>query len=301
MPESNLKHFLQLHLIVFIWGFTAILGKLISINSIPLVWYRMFLAVFFVLLYFLIKKKRFSVDGKSLVKFILTGIIIALHWIAFFEAIKVSTISIALVTMSTGAFFTSLIEPLFFKRRIKTIEIFLGLLVVGGLYIIFNFETQYSLGILYALAASLLSAIFSVLNGLFVKKNDAEVISFYQLLFGGVFVTIFLFFTDGFSTDFFSLSNLDWFYLIILSSVCTAYAFIVSVKVMKYLTPYTVVLTTNLEPIYAIILALLIFGDKEKMKTEFYFGAFIVLFVVLLNGIIKNRSAIHQKIKKNKK
>ena len=118
MPESNLKHFLQLHLIVFIWGFTAILGKLISINSIPLVWYRMFLAVFFVLLYFLIKKKRFSVDGKSLVKFILTGIIIALHWIAFFEAIKVSTISIALVTMSTGAFFTSLIEPLFFKRRI---------------------------------------------------------------------------------------------------------------------------------------------------------------------------------------
>ncbi len=300
MQESNLKHFLQLHFIVFIWGFTAILGKLISIDSIPLVWYRMLLAVLFVLLYFFIKKKHFLVNRKSLLKFILTGTIIALHWIAFFEAIKVSTVSIALVTMSTGAFFTSLLEPLFFKRRIKTIEIVLGLLVIGGLYIIFNFETQYALGIFYALIASFLSALFSVLNGLFVKKNDAEVISFYQLFFGVVFVTVFLFFSGGFTIEFFSLSNSDWFYLVILSSICTAYAFIVSVKVMKYLTPFTVILTMNLEPIYAILLALLVFGDKEKMKPEFYYGAFIVLFVVMLNGILKNRKAIHQKMKKNK-
>lgn len=300
MQESNLKHFLQLHFIVFIWGFTAILGKLISIDSIPLVWYRMLLAVLFVLLYFFIKKKHFLVNRKSLLKFILTGTIIALHWIAFFEAIKVSTVSIALVTMSTGAFFTSLIEPLFFKRRIKTIEIVLGLLVIGGLYIIFNFETQYALGFFYALIASFLSALFSVLNGLFVKKNDAEVISFYQLFFGVVFVTVFLFFSGGFTIEFFSLSNSDWFYLVILSSICTAYAFIVSVKVMKYLSPFTVILTMNLEPIYAILLALLVFGDKEKMKPEFYYGAFIVLFVVMLNGILKNRKAIHQKMKKNK-
>ena len=300
MQESNIKHFLQLHFIVFIWGFTAILGKLISIDSIPLVWYRMLLAVMFVLVYFVIKKKHFSIDTKSLLKFILTGTIIALHWIAFFEAIKVSTVSIALVTMSTGAFFTSLLEPLFFRRRIKMIEIVLGLLVIGGLYIIFSFETQYALGIFYALAASFLSAIFSVLNGLFVKRNDAEVISFYQLLFGVLFVTVFLFFTNGFSTEFFSLSSIDWFYLVVLSSICTAYAFIASVKVMKYLTPYSVMLTMNLEPIYAIVLALIIFGDKEKMKPEFYYGAFMVLFVVLFNGIIKNRRAIHQKMKMNK-
>lgn len=300
MQKNNLKHFLQLHLIVFIWGFTAILGALISIDSVPLVWYRMLLAVVFVFIYFLIKKRKFLIDKKSLLKFVLTGIIIALHWIAFFEAIKVSTVSIALVTMSTGAFFTSLIEPLFFKRRIKTIEIVLGLLVVLGLYIIFSFESQYYLGILYALVATLLSAIFSVLNGLFVKKNDAEVISFYQLLFGVGFVTVFLFFTNSFSIEFFTLKSSDWFYLFLLSSICTAYAFIASVKIMKYLTPYTVILTMNLEPVYAIILALLIFGDKEKMNAEFYYGAFIVLFVVLLNGIIKNRSSIKQKFKKNK-
>lgn len=300
MQKNNIKHFLQLHLIVFIWGFTAILGALISIDSVPLVWYRMLLAVVFVFIYFLIKKRTFLIDKKSLLKFVLTGTIIALHWIAFFEAIKVSTVSIALVTMSTGAFFTSLIEPIFFKRRIKTIEIVLGLLVVLGLYIIFSFESQYYLGIIYALVATLLSAIFSVLNGLFVKKNDAEVISFYQLLFGVGFVTVFLFFTNSFSIEFFTLKSSDWFYLFILSSVCTAYAFIASVKIMKYLTPYTVILTMNLEPIYAIILALLIFGDKEKMNVEFYYGAFIVLFVVLLNGIIKNSSSIKQKFKKNK-
>ena len=300
MQESKLKYFLQLHLVVFIWGFTAILGALISIDAIPLVWYRMLLAVFFIFIYFLIKKKSFAIDKKSLLKFLFTGIIIALHWITFFKAIKVSNVSIALVTMSTGAFFTSLIEPLFFKRRIKSVELILGVVVIGGLYIIFNFETQYYLGIIYALISAFLAALFSVLNGLFVKKTDADVISFYQLFFGVAFVTVFLFFTNSFTADFFKLSSSDWFYLVLLSSVCTAYAFIVSVKVMKHLTPYTVMLTINLEPVYAIVLALFIFGDKEKMNVEFYYGAFIVLFVVLLNGIIKNLPRIKEKIKKNK-
>ena len=296
MLKSKLKHYLQLHFIVFIWGFTAILGALISINAVPLVWYRMLLAVVFILIYFLIKRKRFSIDKKSLLKFVFTGTIIALHWITFFKAIKVSNVSVALVTMSTGAFFTSLIEPLFFKRRIKAIEIILGLIVIGGLYVIFNFESQYKLGIFYALISSLLAAIFSVLNGLFVKKSDAEVISFYQLFFGVCFVTLFLVFTNSFTLDFFKISNTDWFYLAILSSICTAYAFIASIKVMKYLTPYTVMLTINLEPVYAIVLALLIFGEKEKMNPEFYYGTFIILFVVLLNGIIKNKEAIKNKI-----
>lgn len=300
MQESNIKHFLQLHLIVFIWGFTAILGALISIDAVPLVWYRMLLAVVFILLYFLVTKKNFKIDKKSLVKFLFTGTLIALHWITFFKAIKVSNVSIALVTMSTGAFFTSLVEPLFFKRKIKSIEIVLGLLVIAGLYIIFNFETQYYLGIIYALISAFLAALFSVLNGLFVKKTDADVISFYQLSFGVVFVTVFLFLTNSFTIDFFKLTTKDWFYMLILSSVCTAYAFIASVKIMKHLTPYTVMLTINLEPVYAIILALVIFGDKEKMHTEFYYGAFIVLFVVLLNGVIKNRVTIKQKLKKNK-
>ena len=301
MPENKIKNYLLLHLIVFIWGFTAILGALITIDAIPLVFFRMGLAVFFITLYFLLKKKSFYVDKKGLVKFLFTGIIIALHWIFFFKAIKVSNVSVALVTMSTGAFFTSLIEPVFFKRRVKTLEIGLGLIVIVGLYIIFNFESQYKLGIIYALISSFLGALFAVLNGLFIKKYDANRISLYQLLFGTLFVTAYLFINNSFSLSFFQLSNMDWIYLFVLSSICTAYAFIASVDIMKYISPYTVMLTINLEPIYAIILALIIFGDKEKMNPEFYVGAGIVLGVVLLNGIIQNKSVIKQQFQQRVK
>ena len=296
MQENNFKNYLLLHLIVFIWGFTAILGALITIDAIPLVWYRMLLAVLFIAIYFLWKKKSFKVDRAGLLKFFFTGVVIALHWVFFFKAIKVSNVSVALVTMSTGAFFTALIEPVFFKRKINTLEIFLGVLVIAGLYIIFNFESQYKLGIIYALIASFLGALFAVLNGLFIKKYTAEIISFYQLFFGVVVITMYLLFTNQFTVSFFQIPTLDWWYLLILSSVCTAYAFIASVEVMKYLSPYTVMLTINLEPIYAIILALFIFGDEEQMSATFYLGAFIVLSVVLLNGIIKNRGTLKEKI-----
>ena len=295
MQENNFKNYLLLHLIVFIWGFTAILGALITIDAIPLVWYRMLLAVLFIAIYFLWKKKSFKVDRAGLLKFFFTGVVIALHWVFFFKAIKVSNVSVALVTMSTGAFFTALIEPVFFKRKINALEMFLGLLVIAGLYIIFNFESQYKLGIIYALIASFLGALFAVLNGLFIKKYTADTISFYQLFFGVVFITIYLLFTNSFSVSFFQIPTSDWMYLIVLSSICTAYAFIASVQVMKYLSPYTVMLTINLEPIYAIVLALFIFGDKEQMSSTFYLGAFIVLFVVLLNSIIKNRSTLKEK------
>ncbi|WP_408024478.1 DMT family transporter [Tenacibaculum sediminilitoris] len=298
MQGDKLKNYLHLHLIVFIWGFTAILGALISIDAVPLVWYRMLLAVGFIALYFIIRKKSFKIEKKALTKFAISGVIIAVHWITFFKAIKVSNVSVALVMMSTGAFFASFIEPLFFKRKIKPIEIVLGLLVIVGLYIIFNFESQYILGIIYALISAFLSALFSVLNGLFIQKHDANRISFYQLLFGVLGVTLYLLFTQQFSIAFFKIQATDWIYLLVLSSICTAYAFIASVQVMKYLTPYTVMLTINLEPIYAIILALIIFGEKEQMNPEFYYGAFIVLFVVLLNGVLKNASSIKKKISK---
>ncbi len=301
MQKSSIKNYFLLHLIVFIWGFTGILGALITIEAIPLVFFRMGLAVVIIAIYFLIRKKSIFLNKKGILKFLFSGIIIAIHWIFFFKAIKVSNVSVALVTMSTGAFFTAFIEPLFFKRKIKPLEIFLGLIVIVGLYIIFNFESQYKLGILYALISSFLGALFAVLNGIFIKEYDANRISFYQLLFGTLFVTIYLLLNNTFTSSFFNLSNSDWFYLFVLSSVCTAYAFIASVKVMKYISPYTVMLTINLEPIYAIIFALLIFGDKEKMQPEFYLGACIVLGVVLINGIIKNKSTLKEKFKERTK
>lgn len=294
------QNYLHLHFIILIWGFTAILGALISIEAIPLVWYRMLIATAFLFLFMLIKKKSLKVSKRTLVKFILGGIIIALHWITFFLAIKSSNVSIALIMMSTGAFFASLIEPLFFKRRVSKLELFLGLLVIFGLYIIFKIEGNFILGIIYGLISSFLSALFSVANGLYVKKNDPVIMSFYQLFFGVVFITLLLGLKGEFDTSFFQLSSNDWIYLLILGSICTAYAFSASVKVMKVLSPFTVMLSINLEPVYGIILALLIFPKKEKMPPNFYLGALIILFAVVLNGILINRKKLFSRFKKNK-
>ena len=289
MQNDKLLNYFHLHFIVFIWGFTAVLGDLITIEAVPLVWHRMLLGSLFVLIYIIYNKGMLKVSLRSLIKFAFVGLIIALHWLAFFSAVKVSNVSITLAMMSTGAFFASFLEPVFFKRKIISYEVIFGLIVIIGLYIIFKVESEYLSGILLALLASFLGALFSIFNGMMVKSHNASVISFYELLFGVLFITIYILFTDGFDDTFFKLSVSDWTYLIILASICTAYAFIASVHVMKWISPYTVMLTTNMEPIYGILLALLILGEKEYMSPTFYLGAIIILITVVLNGIIKTR------------
>lgn len=288
MLSDNLKSYLHLHLIVFIWGFTAILGALISLDALPLVWFRMLFAVGFIAIYIGFKKLPLRVSKKALLQFLFSGLIIALHWYTFFHAIKISNISITLACLSTGAFFASLLEPILYGKKIVWYEVFFGLLVVFGLYIIFNVEGNYLWGMLTALTSAFLSALFAVINSKLVKSHDATVISFYELSGGVVFFTFLLLFTHSFSSDFFMLSTKDLMYLMILSSVCTAYAFIASTSIMKFLSPYTVMLTINLEPIYGIILAVLVFKEKERMSFEFYIGAVIILLTVLLNSVIKS-------------
>jgi len=289
MLSDNLKSHLQLNWIVFIWGFTAILGRLITLDALPLVWFRMLFAVIFIFTYIKIKKISLKLSKKLLLKFLVAGLIIALHWFTFFRAIKVSNVSITLACLSTGAFFTSIIEPVFYKKKIVWYEIFFGLIVVFGLAIIFNVEGKYKEGILLALISAFLSASFAVINSTFVKNNKPTIISFYELLGGVLFFTIFILGTSGFDSNFFQITSNDFMYLMILSSVCTAYAFITSTSVMKFLSPYTVMLTINLEPIYGIVLAIIIFKDKEQMSPAFYIGASFILITVILNGIIKSR------------
>jgi drug/metabolite transporter (DMT)-like permease len=289
MLNDKLKNYLHLHFLVFIAGFTAILGELITINAISLVWFRMGMAAILMFIYIKIRKIRLKVDFKSIVKFSIAGIIIALHWITFFESIKQSTISIALAMFSTGAFFASLIEPLFYKRRVIWYEILFGLLVIIGVWIITSTEFKYVNGIILGILSALFLSTFAVINGKLVERNSATLISFYEFISGVIFISIFLaLFRGGFDATFFSLSTNDWFYLFILASICTAYAFIAAVHVMKQISPYTVVLTFNLEPIYGIVLAIIFFPKAEKMSTEFYIGASLIISTVLLNGILKN-------------
>lgn len=287
MRNDKLLNYLHLHFIVFIWGFTAVLGALISLEAIPLVWYRMLLATGFVFVFVKFRKVSLRFSWKVLGQFALSGVIIALHWLTFFGAIKASNVSVTLAVLSTGAFFASLLEPLLYGRKIIFYEVFFGLIVMVGLYIIFDVESSYALGIGLALVSAFLSALFSVLNGRLVKKHSPSAISFYELMFGVLGVTIFLAVSGGFSVEFFVVSAMDWVYLAILASGCTAYAFIASIHVMKWISPYTVMLTINMEPIYGIILALIVFGESEKMGSQFYYGAIIILLTVVVNGIIK--------------
>lgn len=288
MPNDNLKSYLQLHLIVFIWGFTAILGALISLDALPLVWFRMSLAVVFIALYVYFKKIPLRIPLRTVVGLLIAGLVIALHWLTFFMAIKVSNVSVTLACISTGAFFTALLEPLFYKKKVVWYEVLFGVIVVIGLGIIFKVETKYVEGIALALTSAFLSATFSIINGTFAKTYNPSLISFYEIAGGVLFLSLFLLCTGGFSADFFVLTASDWGWLLLLSSICTAYAFIGSVKVMKFISPYTVMLTINLEPVYGITLAVLFFPGKEKMSFEFYIGALVILSTVIMNVIIKN-------------
>lgn len=289
MQNDNLKSYLHLHVIVFIWGFTAVLGKLISLEALNLVWYRMFFAAVIMVFVILISKQTLKIPLRVLAGFILSGIIIALHWLTFYQAIKVSNVSITLACLSTGAFFASILEPIFYKRKIIWYEVLFGLIVIFGLGIIFKVETQFTAGIYLAVTSAFLSALFSVLNGKYAKEYNPNVISIYELGSGVIFISIYLFFAGSFTPAFFALSLNDLLWLLILSSVCTAYAFSASIKVMKFLSPFTVMLTINLEPIYGIFLVLLIFPENEQMSPMFYLGALIILVTVIANGIMKSR------------
>lgn len=289
MPNVKTKSYLHLHLIVFVWGFTGVLGELISTTSVAKVWYRMSIALVLVYIYVKIKKIPIKISRNLLLIFLGSGFIIALHWFAFFEAIEVSNVSVTLATLSTGAFFASILEPLFYRRRIIGYEVVFGLLVMCGLYIIYDVNGNFLYGITLALIAAFLSALFSVINSKFAKQYDPSFISLYQILGGVLFLTVYMFFTGELNGDFFILSFNDWIYLLILGSICTAYTFVASIDVMKYLSPYTVMLTINLEPVYGIILAILIFPETEKMSKEFYIGAAIILLTILANGYFKLR------------
>ena len=289
MQKNKLKSLIHFHFIVFIFGFTAILGSLISIESLGLVWYRMLIAFIFLILIAVIFKINIKVSNKLLIKLLFCGVLISLHWITFFKAIKVSNVSITLSVLSLGAFLTSFLEPLFYKRKIIPYEVFLGVFVVFGTSLIFKSQYYYIEGIFYALISVFLSVIFGLINGKLIKQASPLVISIYELLGGVILTTLILIFIGDFSFDFFNISKVDWFWLLLLGSVCTAYAFVISVEVLKHLTPYSLMISINMEPVYGIILAIIILNENTVLSTEFYIGFILIFISVILNGIIKLR------------
>ena len=291
--DASLKDYLKLHFIVLIWGFTAILGKEIQVSSMEVVLYRTGIATIVLWAFLLFKKSDLRLAPRTLFKILGTGLLIAAHWVLFFESARVSNVSVCLAGMATTSFWTSLAEPVFSSRKIKPFEVILGLIVVGGLYLVFQFEFNNALGLTLAIISAFLAAIFSVLNAKFTHQYSPNIITFYEMLGACIGIFIFIplykiYFLEGFTT--YAVPNLnDWGFLVLLSVVCTVYAFSVSVELMKRISAFSVNLTVNLEPIYGIALALLIYGDREKMSSGFYLGTLVILLAVLSYPFINKR------------
>lgn len=292
------KDYLMLHFVVLIWGFTAILGMLISIPTIEMVFYRTLLAALGLALVFWWKKTKLRLPKKELAKILITGAIISLHWLLFFGAARVSNISVCLAGLATASFWTAFLEPMVNKTKVKWYEVFLGLLIIVGLVVIFSFELDYWLGLVMSVGSALLGAIFMVINSRLTKRGHPYIITFYEMIGAFIFTALvmlgyYLFYAEV------QLqlvpTAMDWLWLVILAGFCTVYAFSVSVELMKRLTAFAVNLTVNLEPVYGILLAVLIFGEKEKMTGGFYLGATIILLSVcmypLFNYLYKRRKA----------
>ncbi|WP_156306272.1 DMT family transporter [Sphingobacterium endophyticum] len=292
MPKLTInRNILILHFTVLIWGFTGVLGELISVSALHLVWYRVLIAALTLIIYYLIKKKSLLVPKDQILQYLAVGMIVGLHWVLFFHAIKVSTVSVTLVTLSSVTLFTAILEPLINRKRISIADVIVGLVIIFGIYLIFKFEFKYFWGIVFGLSCAICASIFSILNARMVKKGSPTTITLYEMIGAWLGVSVVMLFTGDFDNQMI-LSQSDLLYLLLLGVVCTAIAYVLGVAVMKELSAFTVALTTNMEPVYGIILALLIFGQKEAMSTGFYFGAIIILSAVFIYPYLKTKIKI---------
>ncbi|OOQ56898.1 DMT family transporter [Mucilaginibacter pedocola] len=275
------KNLIILHLTVFVWGFTGILGQLITVSAINLVWYRVGIAAISLFLYFNFSKKIFKVEPKTILKMALTGALVGGHWVLFFGSIKLSTVPVTLVCLSSITLFTAIFEPLINKKRISKMEIIAGVLIIIGIVLIFKFETQYTKGIIAGLLSAVLAALFAIINSRFVKAHEAPVIAFYELSGAFFWITLYLTVTGGFAN--FALPKLtDIGYLVLLGTACTSLAYVAGVSVMRELSAFRVALITNLEPVYGIIMAFVFLGDRNRVTPGFWAGAIIILSTIFL-------------------
>ena len=289
MTPAYRNALLLLHLTVFLWGWTGILGKLIDQETAQLIFTRTFIALTGLTVFALFTRHSLSWRTRDLPQYFFMGVLIALHWLTFYGSIKVSSASIGAACLATSTMFTAILEPFWFKRRTRPYEVALGAVVIGALVLMFGLETQHRLGIALGVVSALLSAWFNIVNGVLVKRGDAVRIGFFELLFVMLLVAGWLI-TQGQVPQFpWDLSAHDLKYQLLLGLVCTTFAFVTGIAVMKQLSPFTVVLAVNLEPVYTIIIALIIWKKGEQMHTGSYAGIVLILLCLFTNGLLQRR------------
>jgi drug/metabolite transporter (DMT)-like permease len=278
------KAFFQLHISVFLAGFTGILGKLIHLNEGLLVWYRLLITSVSMWILFSFTKKLQKIAFRDIIKLAGIGFLAAIHWVAFYGSIKYANVSVALVCFSSVGFFTALVEPILLRTRIKWVEVLLGMMVIAGIYIIFHFDGRYKTGIILGVICALLLAFVMIFIRQFVQRINPETLLTYQLSGGFIALSVLMpFYMLRFPTNYILPTLSDWLWLLVLSWFCSVWAFKLSAHALKKLSAFTVNLTFNLEPVYGIILAFVIFKENQLLSKWFYLGFAIIAASLIIH------------------
>ena len=272
------------------WGFTGILGKLIHLEAFIIVWYRVIIAFIALGVGMLILKKTFRLKSKSeLIKISLVGILVGLHWLTFYKSIQLSTASLGILCLSTTTIHVSWIEPIIMKRRISWFEVLLGLIVIYGIYFVSgDFKDNDYEALAYGLVSALFAAGFAVFNTKLTENNTPAQISFYEMISASIFITVILLAQGRIDPSILEMTTSDFWWLLFLGVLCTSFAFLATIEIMKQLGAFTVSLSINLEPVYTILLAIFILKENELLGMNFYVGSIIIILVVVANAIIKS-------------
>jgi drug/metabolite transporter (DMT)-like permease len=273
------------------WGFTGILGKLIHLESLVIVWHRVLIAFLALGLFMVVRKYPMRIASfKDGLKLVGVGVIVALHWITFYKSIQLSTASLGILCLSTTTLHVTWLEPLVMRRPFQRIEFLLGLLVIFGIYFVSSdFKANEYEALMYGLISAMCAALFSVFNAKLAQDIPTPTITLFEMLTGFVFISIVLAFQGRFSTELFVMTQSDFYWLLFLGILCTSFAFLVTIEIVKMLGAFTVSLSINLEPIYTILLAIFILNEHTLLNSKFYIGAALIILVVVLNAWIKNK------------
>lgn len=281
------KAFIQLHIAVFLAGFTGILGRLISLNEGLIVWYRLLFTAITLWVLFVLLKKIHKIPFIDIVKVGGVGFIAAIHWVTFYGSIKYANVSVALVCFSSVGFFTALFEPLILRQRINRAEVFLGLMTIAGIYIIFHFDTQYKTGIIIGLISAVLASLFPIFNREFLKRINVETMLTWQQTGGLITLSVLLpFYLHRFPVENFLPGTEDFMWLLVLSWFCSVIAFQFSSNALKRLSAFTVNLTFNLEPVYGILLAFIVYKENKMLSKWFYIGFAIIMIALIIHVLL---------------
>lgn len=285
MFQKYRYHFL-LHLIIFLWGFTGIIGKLLHQDSFIKVWYRLLIAISSLLLYMWFRKIRFAVPRSQWIWVVLVGSVVAAHWLTFYYTIQISTASLAILCLSTTTLHVTWLEPILMKSKFQMRQLLMSLLVIAGIAFVakdFNGDERNAVAI--GLVSAFFAALFSVMNAKLSKSVESISLTLLELCVGLVGITLYLL-AIAKPMKAFELSMNDLLWLLFLGIVCTSFAFLTTIEIVKKLGAFTVSLSINLEPVYTILLAIVLLKENELLSKDFYIGAIIIIGVLILNGVL---------------